>query len=165
MKKFLAVFLTACFIFALAGCAGKDNSVNSTTQNTQAKSKENKSNKVLVAYFSATGNTESVAKIIADNTNADVFEITPKNEYTDEDLDWTNDESRVSVEHNNPDKRNVELVTITPEKFDDYDTVFIGYPIWWGIAAWPVDSFVKGNDFSGKTVIPFCSSLSSGLGE
>ena len=84
---------------------------------------------------------------------------------TSDDLNWTNDNSRVSVEHNDESKRDVPLTKTTPDNWADYDTVFIGYPIWWGIAAWPVNNFVKGNDFSGKTVIPFCTSTSSGLGQ
>ena len=70
-----------------------------------------------------------------------------------------------SVEHNDESKRDVPLTKTTPDHWADYDKVFIGYPIWWGIAAWPVNNFVKGNDFSGKTVIPFCTSSSSGLGQ
>lgn len=81
------------------------------------------------------------------------------------DHNWTDDNSRVSVEHNDEGKRDVPLTKTTPDNWADYDTVFIGYPIWWGIAAWPVNNFVKGNDFSGKTVIPFCTSTSSGLGQ
>ena len=94
-----------------------------------------------------------------------MFEIVPDEPYTSEDLDWTNDDSRVSREHDNESLRDVELVKVTPDNWDSYDTILIGYPIWWGIAAWPVDNFVKGNDFSGKTVIPFCTSSSSGLGQ
>ncbi|MCD8197750.1 MAG: flavodoxin [Lachnospiraceae bacterium] len=121
--------------------------------------------KVLVVYYSATGSTEAVAGYIAEATGGDLFEITPVEVYTDEDLDWTNSDSRVSVEHDNEDQRDVELVSTTVEDWDSYDTVFIGYPIWWGIAAWPMDSFVEANDFTGKTVIPFYTSSSSGLGE
>ena len=95
----------------------------------------------------------------------DLFEITPVDPYTSDDLNWTDDNSRVSVEHNDESKRDVPLTKTTPDHWADYDTVFIGYPIWWGIAAWPVNNFVKGNDFSGKTVIPFCTSTSSGLGQ
>ena len=80
-------------------------------------------------------------------------------------MNWTDDSSRVVSEHDNPDERNVELVAATVDNWDSYDTVFIGYPIWWGIAAWPVDSFIEANDFTGKTVIPFCTSSSSGLGD
>ena len=96
---------------------------------------------------------------------ADLFQIVPVNEYTSADLDWTDDNSRVSREHDDESLRNVELVSTTVDNWDEYDTVIIGYPIWWGIAAWPVDTFVKANDFTGKTVIPFCTSASSGLGQ
>lgn len=121
--------------------------------------------KTLVVYYSATGTTEGVAQTIADTTGGDLFEIQPVEPYTDDELDWTNDDSRVSREHDDESLRDVDLVSTSVDNWDSYDTVFIGYPIWWGIAAWPVDNFVKGNDFSGKTVIPFCTSSSSGLGQ
>lgn len=121
--------------------------------------------KVLVVYFSAQNHTEAVANQIAENLDADVFEIVPTEEYTSDDLDWTDDNSRVSREHEDESLRNVELTSTTVENWNQYDTVLIGYPIWWGIAAWPVNTFVEANDFSGKTVIPFCTSSSSGLGE
>ncbi len=120
---------------------------------------------ILVVYYSATGNTEKAANYIAAATGADLFELEPVDPYTSNDLDWTDDGSRVVYEHDNPDARAVELVESTVSDWESYDTVFIGYPIWWGIAAWPVDNFVKGNDFSGKTVIPFATSASSGMGE
>ena len=119
----------------------------------------------MVVYYSASGSTKAVAQNIAENADADIFEITPVNPYTSDDLNWTNNNSRVSKEHNDESLRNVELTKVTPDNWDSYDTVLIGYPIWWGIAAWPVDTFVKGNDFTGKTVIPFCTSTSSGLGD
>ncbi len=121
--------------------------------------------RVLVAYFSATGNTERVAGHIAEATGGDLFELIPSDPYTDEDLNWTDENSRVVYEYENPDARDTELVTYAPENWADYDVVFIGYPIWWYDAAWPVEGFVEGNDFTGKTVIPFCTSSSSGLGE
>lgn len=121
--------------------------------------------KVLVAYFSATGSTENVAGYIADRVNADLFELAPREVYSNADLDWTDDGSRVNQEHENEALREVELEKDTVENWSEYDTVFIGYPIWWGIAAWPVNDFVKSNDFSGKTVIPFCTSSSSPLGQ
>ena len=126
---------------------------------------EPENGKTLVVYYSATGNTEEAANYIATATNADVFELEPKDPYTDADLDWTDDNSRVVYEHDNPDARDIELVAATVSDWESYDTVFIGYPIWWGIAAWPVDGFVEANDFTGKTVIPFCTSSSSDLGE
>ena len=120
---------------------------------------------VLVAYFSATGNTERVANAIAEATGGDLFEITPADPYTDDDLNWTDENSRVVQEYENPDARDTELVAYTPENWADYDVVFVGYPIWWYDAAWPVDGFVEANDFTGKTVVPFCTSSSSRLGE
>ena len=116
-------------------------------------------------YYSATGNTESVATAIADATGGDLFELEPVEPYTNEDLNYGDENSRVSREHEDESLRDVELVSTTVENWDSYDTVFIGYPIWWGIAAWPVDSFVENNDFTGKTVIPFATSASSDLGE
>ena len=123
------------------------------------------SGNVLVAYFSATGNTEAVAEIIADTLDADTFEIVPQDPYTDDDLNYGDDESRVSQEHEDESLRDIALETTTPENWDSYDTVFIGYPIWWGSYAWPVTHFVTDNDFTGKTVIPFCTSASSGIGD
>ena len=120
---------------------------------------------VLVAYFSATGNTERVANAIAEATGGDLFELTPAAPYTDADLDWTDESSRVVREYENPEERDVALTVDTPDNWADYDVVYLGYPIWWGIAAWPVNDFVASNDFTGKTVIPFCTSSSSGLGE
>ena len=120
---------------------------------------------VLVVYYSATGNTEEAANYIAQATGGDLFELEPVEPYTDDDLNWTDDNSRVSQEYADESLRDVELVADTVDNWDQYDTVFIGYPIWWGIAAWPVDGFVEVNDFTGKTVIPFCTSSSSSLGE
>ena len=117
-----------------------------------------------MAYYSATNNTQAVAETIADYLGADTFVITPAEPYTSADLDWTDSGSRVVREHNDPEGRHVELTTTTVPDFDSYDTVFIGYPIWWGGASWVVDDFVTENDFTGKTVIPFCTSSSSPLG-
>ena len=121
--------------------------------------------KTLVVYYSASGNTKEVADYIASAMEGDLFELVPTEIYTGADLDWTDKDSRVSREHDNEDERDVPLVSDTVDNWDEYDTVFIGYPIWWGIAAWSVDGFIKANDFTGKTVIPFCTSSSSGLGE
>lgn len=117
----------------------------------------------MVVYYSASGNTKGVAEKIAKITEADLFEIEPVEPYTDDDLNWTNNNSRVTREHNDESLRDVKLVSTSVENWDSYDTVYIGYPIWWGIAAWPVNSFVQLNDFEGKTVIPFATSTSSGL--
>ena len=139
---------------------------DNNNENNQEDENTNVSNgNILVVYFSAQGHTESVAEQIAANLNADLFEIVPVSEYTSDDLDWTDDNSRVSREHEDESLRNIELETTSVSNWDTYDTVLIGYPIWWGIAAWPVNTFVEANDFTGKTVIPFCTSSSSGLGE
>ena len=106
-----------------------------------------------------------MAQTIADTAGADLFELEPSDPYTDEDLDWTDDNSRVTQEYEDTSLRDVELTADTVENWEEYDTVFIGYPIWWGIAAWPVNDFIQANDFTGKTVIPFATSSSSGMGE
>ncbi len=124
-----------------------------------------KGGKTLVVYYSASGSTAKVAEYIKNAANADIFELEPVDKYSDADLDWTDETSRVNDEHDDESKRDIELVSTIVPNWDEYDTVFIGYPIWWGIAAWPVNNFVKENDFTGKTVIPFCTSASSGLGE
>lgn len=126
---------------------------------------ETAAGKTLVVYYSATGNTEEAANYIAAATGADLFELVPVEPYSSDDLNWSDDNSRVVYEHDNPEAREVELVETTVSDWESYDTIFIGYPIWWGIAAWPVDGFIKANDFTGKTVIPFCTSSSSSLGE
>ena len=131
----------------------------------EAQQSTDEAGKTLVVYYSATGNTENVANYIAAATNGDLFKLEPTEPYSDADLNWTDDNSRVVREHDNPDERDIALVKSTVENWDEYDTIFIGYPIWWGIAAWPVNGFIEANDFTGKTVIPFCTSSSSGLGE
>lgn len=139
----------------LAACSSDEQSSGSNAQSESS---------ILVAYYSAQGHTESVANTLADELNADTFVITPTQPYTREDLNYNNDDSRVSTEHLD-ENRHVELETITPDNFDSYDAILIGYPIWWANAAWVIDDFVTENDFSGKTVIPFCTSASSPLGE
>ena len=142
---------------------GEDTSAPDASEPEDSQSGENGG--VLVVYYSATGNTEAVAGYIAEATGGDLFELEPAEPYTDADLNWTDENSRVTLEHEDESLRDVELVADTVDNWDSYDTVFIGYPIWWGIAAWPVDTFVEANDFTGKTVIPFCTSSSSGLGQ
>ena len=195
MKKLISLFLSAALLTAALAACGTDDtrqeisdSQSQTVSDSSSKSLETEkqsdsqaaenaeepagqeetesgTGNVLVVYYSASGNTRAVANVIAEHTGGDTFEIVPVNEYTDEDLNYTDDKSRVSLEHEDESLQDVELVSVTPENFDSYDTVFIGYPIWWHVAAWPVNNFVKNNDFSGKTVIPFCTSASSGLGD
>lgn len=169
-------------VLSLAACGSANKPASSTTQpETSAPTEQPESSstaptesepetqpetgKTLVVYYSASGNTERVSKDIAEAAGADLFEIVPAEVYTSDDLDWTNPDSRVSREHDDESLRDVPLTTTEVPDWGSYDTVFIGYPIWWGIAAWPVDTFVKNNDFTGKTVIPFATSSSSGMGQ
>lgn len=187
MKKLTALLLSVVLVLSLAACGSANKPASSTTQpETSAPTEQPttgpsessstapaesepetqpETGKTLVVYYSASGNTERVAKDIAEAAGADLFEIVPTEVYTSDDLDWTNPDSRVSREHDDESLRDVPLATTEVPDWDSYDTVFIGYPIWWGIAAWPVDTFVKNNDFTGKTVIPFATSSSSGMGQ
>ena len=194
MRKRGLLLLTACIMAVgiLAGCSSNSEETSSTTQevqttaeveteaegsstvaeettseevSTEEVSVEGTEGKTLVVYFSATGNTERVAEMIAEATGGDLFELEPADPYTDEDLNYDDDNSRVSQEYADESLRNVELVADTVDDWQDVERVYIGYPVWWGIAAWPVNTFVEANDFTGKTVIPFCTSASSGLGD
>ena len=118
--------------------------------------------KVLVAYFSAGGVTAKMAKKLADAIGADLFEITPEEPYTKADLNWMDKKSRSSVEMNDPSAR--PEINGKVEDMDSYDTVIIGFPIWWGIAPRIIETFLESYDFSGKTIIPFCTSGGSGVG-
>ena len=150
---------------AASSVAASSEAASSAAASSEATSTVTTMGKTLVVYFSATGTTEGVAQAIADTVGADLFEVVPSDPYTSDDLNWTNNDSRVSREHNDEGLRAVALESTGVDGWDDYDTVFIGYPIWWGIAAWPMSSFVAVNDFTGKTVIPFCTSTSSGIGQ
>lgn len=187
MKKLAALLLNVVLVLSLVACGSANKPASSTTQpETSAPTEQPatepsessstapaesepetqpETGKTLVVYYSASGNTERVAKDIAEAAGADLFEIVPTEVYTSDDLDWTNPDSRVSREHDDESLRDVPLTTTEVPDWDSYDTVFIGYPIWWDIAAWPVDTFVKSNDFTGKTVIPFATSSSSGMGQ
>ena len=150
---------------SVASSAASSVAASSAAASSKATSTVTTTGKTLVVYFSATGTTQGVAQTIADTVGADLFEVVPSDPYTSDDLTWTNNDSRVSREHNDEGLRAVALESTDVDGWDDYDTVFIGYPIWWGIAAWPMSSFVAVNDFTGKTVIPFCTSTSSGIGQ
>lgn len=115
--------------------------------------------KTLIVYFSWSSNTERMANTIQAQTGGDVFEIVPLNAYPDDYTECT----EVALEERDNDAR--PAIQNMLSSIEEYDKILIGYPIWWGIAAWPVDGFIKANDFTGKTVIPFCTSASSGLGE
>ena len=188
-RGFLLVTVCILIVSMLAGCGTGSGQDESQTQSNTGAASENESSaatteddsteasneaetdgdgtqgKTLVVYFSATGNTERVAEVIADTTGGELFELEPVDPYTDEDLNYNDDNSRVSQEYADEGLRNVELVADTVDGWQDVERVYIGYPIWWGNAAWPVNAFVEANDFTGKTVIPFCTSASSGLGD
>lgn len=160
LSKKAAAFFAVAALFLAAAIP-----VFAAENNTQGAKKQG-AKKTLVVYYSATGTTERLAKLIAKETCADIFVIKPKQPYTSADLNYNNKNSRVVKEHEMGfDKVSVELETTKVPDFESYDTVFIGYPIWWREAAWVVDEFIKKNDFTGKNVIAFCTSISSGTGE
>ena len=131
-------------------------------KNTLLKDVPNIESNSVVVYFSCTGNTEKIANSIAEVTDSDIFEIVPTIPYTDEDLNYGNDESRTSIEQNDDTSR--PEIAITFENLEDYDTIYLGYPIWWGQAPKIVYTFVESYDFTGKDIIPFCTSGSSSIG-
>lgn len=118
--------------------------------------------KKVVAYFSASGVTKRAAERLAKAAGADLFEIKPAVPYSQADLDWTNKKSRSSVEMGNPDSR--PEIAERMENMEEYDTVFLGFPIWWYVAPTIIDTFLESYDFSGKTIVPFATSGGSGFG-
>ena len=116
----------------------------------------------LVAYFSATGNTEGIAQHLQAILDADLYEIVPAEPYSDDDLNYNVSDCRANQEQNDPDAR--PAVDGTVENMDGYDVIFLGYPIWWGEAPKIISTFLESYDFSGKTIVPFCTSASSGMG-
>lgn len=183
MKKLTSILLSAALLLSLAACGGTSGEVGSSSALTPEQTASpapsapvsaepapeattpTEEGKTLVVYYSATDHTEAVAQTIADDLGGDLFEIVPTTPYTSGDLNWRDENSRVCKEHADPALQTIELETSTPDNWENYDTVFIGYPIWWGNASWVVTSFVSANDFEGKTVYPFCTSASSGLGQ
>lgn len=161
----LSMAFVLCATLCIAGCGGQQASSSATRSVASSSSAASEAGETLVVYFSATGNTEAVVQDIVNETGATSFAIQPAQPYTSEDLDYNNSSSRVSKEHADPALQDVALDQDTPDNWTSYDTVLIGYPIWWGEAAYPVASFVKANDFTGKTVIPFCTSASSDMGQ
>ena len=182
MKKIIALLTMAVFIFMLAGCAASNSSSQaekSQASNSAASKSETEASKAadetkaensdtadggktLVVYFSATGTTKGVAEQIASFTGADTYEITAAQPYTSDDLNYNDSDSRTTKEQNDKSVR----PEISSEKLDlaGYSTIYIGYPIWWGEEPRIMDTFVESYDFSGKTMIPFCTSGGSGIG-
>ena len=181
MKKAIAILLSMTMILGLAACGNsasqteqpstEDTSVESKADTNSAENStdmENTDNqdvqdhKVLVAYFSATGTTKGVAEHIANGLNADIYEIVPEDPYTDADLNYNDNNSRTTIEMNDPNAR--PAISGSVENMEQYDIIFVGYPIWWGEAPRIVSTFMESYDFSGKTIVPFCTSGGSGIG-
>lgn len=153
MKKITAIILVLCLAFTLAACSG---------QTKEKISAEESDDKILVAYFSCTGNTKKVAEDIVNELGADIYEIIPEDPYTDADLDHNNSSSRANLEQNNDTSR--PAISESVENMEGYDIVFLGYPIWWGEAPKIISTFLESYDFSDKTIIPFCTSGSVDIG-
>lgn len=185
MKRLFSLLTAAVLAVSLAACGSSASSATATPtptteptpapteQSAPAESETSETvdsteetttdGKALVVYYSATGTTERVAQLIADAIGADLFEVEPAEPYTTADLNYSDKNSRVSREHDDESLRDVALVSTEVPDWDSYGTVFIGYPIWWGGAAWSMNGFVTANDFTGKTVIPFATAASSGM--
>lgn len=174
MKKIIILLLMAVITLSLFACAdGSGQSGVNSTEPSQSSTNETPTNvssperdpdncKILVAYFSATGNTESVAQKLAKGLEADIYEIVPEIPYTDADLNYGDSSTRATKEQNDPTARPV--ISGSVDSMGKYDVVFIGYPIWWGEAPRIMNTFIESYDFSGKTFVPFCTSGSSGFG-
>lgn len=177
MKKVLrnlaVVVAMLAMAFAFCACAAPaENSSNNSDSNAASSDEPQMASSAiqagsddgntLVAYFSATGNTKAVAETIAQNTGGTLFEIVPAEPYTSEDLDYNDPASRTSLEHDDPSVR--PGITGAVDNWDSYDTVFIGYPIWWGDSPAIMQTFVESYDWNGKTVVAFCTSSSNGFG-
>ena len=157
----MALVLGGCGLSSLTGESSGGQAGSSAAAGTATAA----GGKTLVVYYSATGRTERVAEVIAKERGADIMKLVPSPDYTEADLDYNDAGSRVSREHDDASLREkIRLQKAVPDNWASYDRVFIGYPIWWGIAAWPVDAFVKANDFTGKTVVTFATAASSPLG-
>jgi flavodoxin len=187
MKRLFSLLTAAVLAVSLAACGSSASSAaatptpttepipapteqsapaeSETTETVGSTEETTTDGKALVVYYSATGTTKRVAQLIADAIGADLFEVEPAEPYTTADLNYSDKNSRVSREHDDESLRDVALVSAEVPDWDGYDTVFIGYPIWWGGAAWPMNGFMTANDFTGKTVIPFATAASSGMGD
>lgn len=178
MKKLTAILLSLLMVIGLAACSGNteqsgqsstensswagtaNNESTAPTDSSSTPDNEEGSLKVLVAYFSATGTTEGVH--IANGLNAELYEIVPEQPYTSADLDWNDNDSRSTIEMNDPNAR--PAISGSVENMEQYDVVFLGFPIWWYDAPRIVSTFMESYDFSGKTIVPFCTSGGSGIG-
>ena len=159
MRRIWPILLAAVMILSLAACGKANNNSGSNANNSVPFT-----GKAIVVYYSGSGNTKRVAEFIADELKADTFEIVPAEPYTDADLNWRDRSSRVNKEHDDASLQDIKLVSTEVPNWSEYDIVLFGYPIWWREASWVVNNFIKNNDFTGKTVVPFCTSTSSGIG-
>ena len=171
MKKIIALLVALLLVFGLTACGGgnSENTEDSSAETTAESSSEETTAEepqtdtgVLVVYFSATGTTKGVAEKIASVTGADLYEIKAAQEYTAEDLDWNDSDSRTTHEQNDTAVR--PEIGSDPVSLEGYSTIYIGFPIWWGEEPRIMDTFVESYDFDGITMIPFCTSSSSGIG-
>lgn len=119
--------------------------------------------KILVAYFSATGTTRNAAQALAEAAHADIYEIKPKVPYTKEDLNWTDEKSRSCTEMGDPNSR--PAIADQNAEAENYDLIFLGYPVWWYVAPTIINTFLESYDFAGKTIVLFATSGGSGFGE
>ena len=163
IKKVLAC-VVGLGMMGLAACGSGAGGSSAARGGSSSSSSSASNGKAVVVYFSASGNTKRAAEAIAEELDAPTFELTPQQPYTDDDLDWTDPDSRVTREHENESLQDVKLADTKVPDWDTYGTVYLGFPIWWMAPAWPVNDFVKSNDFTGKTIIPFCTSASSDIG-
>ena len=175
MKKLFSLLVVAAMVLTLAACGvtnADSNAADEPKNNAAAdaadpapteETPESTGSKVLVAYFSATGHTKTIAEYLQAALDADLYEIVPQEPYTDADLDYNTDGCRANQEQNDDAAR--PAISGSVDNMDGYDVVFIGYPIWWGQAPKIVYTFLESYDFSGKTVIPFATSSSSGMGQ
>lgn len=163
MKKIYGLLFIALFAVIITGCSStkedKSEKIKNNTSNNEIINKKDNSNSVVL-YFSATNNTEGIAKLISEVTNSDIIEIVPKVPYTSDDLNYNNDNSRANKEQNN-DKSRPEISNQL--ELDSYDTIYLGYPIWWGKEPRIILTLLDNNNLEGKTIIPFCTSGSSGI--
>ncbi len=170
MKRLFALMTALALACALTACGGPGTQSNpdqstppaSSTPEAGESGEQTVEGGVLVAYFSATGNTEGIAQHLQSVLDADLYEIVPEVPYTDEDLNYSNDSCRANQEQNDPAAR--PAITGTLEQPENYDVVFLGYPIWWGQAPKVIYTFLERCDFGDATIVPFCTSGSSSIG-
>lgn len=166
-KKSISVLCVLTLLFGVSVCGfskaaeASSKTEEASSENQDTKKETDTQSKILVVYFSATGNTKTIAETLAELMGADLFEIVPEEPYTDEDLDYSNDNCRANKEQQDSSTR--PEISGSVENMENYGTVLIGHPIWWGEEPRIVDTFMESCDLSGKTVVNFCTSGGSGI--